>query len=726
MKKNTHRAFRLRDLFSFFLLISFLFVPLSPLIALDAPIQSLDVNGVNIYNVGGGYNESHGITGVSFDVGTHTLTLNNTNLDRISASGDLDINLVGSNSIMVTTDSSAILAMNGDLTITGDSASLNISGFSDNQPAITIGVGGRLTIGATGTSITVSVPRGLLINCEDTYVVEGNTFNPPATEEPLRPPQGDPIQIFVGDTLVIDETSDPQITSASGNGWEIESSFYGGYQFNIDATISPTFPYISGSGDGAISINAIGGDVTIARNIADNMSVNFDGNVDILFGMGEVGNVYLNGGILTHAGVLGGDGDVFIGSLETPSTSGIGASYVSLNFGNISIYTLGTGLYYYNPTPLEGEGMLVQARQGAKLTINTSNTATENVNSAIVIGGGIIDLSYTSQLGTFTPQSGYWEWTKFTGTAEENTEPTVVDCVEGIDSNNFYSLTLSANNFLLESTSKALFQLGFNYDASDDARVVNGTVNVIAAKGYKFVSGDFYDFSIEEGTEVTIELLPDYGYQYVSGGINGNPTSPEEGKASYTFTMPSNHVHISAIFEKTPDIVNIETNKITSASLTMPANQINGNAELIIDEVEDVQQSKFTTALDGFEVGSYLDLSLNEVIKKGGTQDVWRTNITELEEDSTITLTLSDELEGHAQYKILRDHEGTVEEIEAIYNPSTGTLTFNTGAYSTYVLAYNDPVNPPTYDNILNGIALGLSSILGLCGMKIYTKKRRK
>ena len=74
----------------------------------------------------------------------------------------------------------------------------------------------------------------------------------------------------------------------------------------------------------------------------------------------------------------------------------------------------------------------------------------------------------------------------------------------------------------------------------------------------------------------------------------------------------------------------------------------------------------------------------------------------------------------------LREHEGTVEEIEAIYNPSTGTLTFNTGAYSTYVLAYNDPVNPPTYDNILNGIALGLSSILGLCGMKIYTKKRRK
>jgi len=710
------------------LLISFILIlPIKYVIGgfLNTPLTSLDVNGTNIYNQVDGYNSSHGIENIFFDIDTKVLTLNNASLNNISASGSLEIEIIGVNSVHPSTDTTAILAMGGDLKITGNSSSLNVTAFNSSQIALSIGAGGRLTIGSTGEVITVTVAQGILNNCEDTFVVEGNTLNLPEAGDPPGPLPQDPLQIYVDGSIVIDETADPQITSASGTGWEIVYTDWAGYQIDIDATVSPTFPYIFGNGDGSISINAIDGDVIVLEN-EDSLSVNFDGNVDVRFGMGEVGNVQLVGGIFTNGQVVGGDSDVFVGTPETPSLYGIGASSVSVNFGDITINTSGTGLYYgADLPPIEGEGMLLQARQNGILKIGSSNIATENVISALVLGGGVMDFTYSTELGTFTPQAGYWEWAEFTGTEQENTEPTIVSCSEGVDTENRYSLTLSASNFLLESTSKALFQLGFNYDDSDDSRVVNGTVNVIAARGYKFVSGGFYDFSIEEGTEVTIELLPDYGYQYVSGGINGNPTSPEEGKASYTFTMPSNHVHISAIFERTDDIVDVGTTSIKSASLVMPQTEINGNAELIIEDASGMTTAPFESAAGDFEVEKYLDISLNEVIVKGGTEDVWRTNLTELESETNISLSLSDNLKGHSEYMVIREHEGTVEEIESVYNPNTGTISFNTDTFSTYAIAYKDISNPNTFDNIFQIVVLGVSSIVLLFATILVTKKNK-
>lgn len=101
----------------------------------------------------------------------------------------------------------------------------------------------------------------------------------------------------------------------------------------------------------------------------------------------------------------------------------------------------------------------------------------------------------------------------------------------------------------------------------------------------------YTDYVIEEGSEVTIELLPDYGYQYVAGGINGNPTTPDEGKATYTFIMPNNNIHLSAIFEKTSDVLNINSDYIKNASIIVPANEINGNAEFNVNEI-DIEDEK--------------------------------------------------------------------------------------------------------------------------------------
>ena len=719
---NIKSRLRSKSVTSILLMLIMIFIPIQTAFALDAPIQSLDVNGTTIYTTGGGYNEAHGISGVTFNTETKVLTLTDANLESISSSGDLDIQLVGTNTISATTDSSALLAMGGDITITGDLSSLTIAALSSSSPAISIGAGGRLTIGEPSKSITVTVTQGFLVNCEDTYIVDGNTFTTPGGGG--EPPAGEPLQLFIDGLITIDETADPQVTYFEGEGWDIEYSMYDGYQINIDATQVTTFPYITGIGDGTISINANGGNVTVSENI-DNLSVNFDGRVDILFGMGpDIGDVQFVGGIFTEGSVYGGDGDVFVGTSENPAPFGIGASEVALRFGNLTINSVNQALYYYNPTPSEGEGMLISATQNAILTVASSSIATENVISALVLAGGSIDFSYTTGLGTFIPQAGYWTWVEFTGTEMENIDPIIVDCVEGTHVEDKYVLTTNEGYFLLESTANALYQLGFNYDDSDDSRVVNGTVNVIAANGYKFVSGGFYDFSIEEGTEVTIELIPNYGYQYVSGGINGNPTFPEAGRASYSFIMPANHIHISAIFEENPDIIDLETDLISEANITLPDGEINGNAELLIDEASEFDTTGFVEAAGEYEIGSYLDLSLNELIYKGSTDDAWRTTITELDSDSSITLKLGDSLQDHAQYKVIREHNGEITELDAVYDPTNDTITFDTDGFSVYGLAYYDPANPNTNGGIIGSVAMGIISLIGLCGVELVYRKK--
>jgi len=727
MKKYLVKFRAMKSFFCGLLLTILLSVnPLNTL-ALDAPLQSIDINGTNVYNVFDGYNEGHGISGVSFDEESKVLILTNTVLQRIHASGDLDINLIGENNITATTDNSALLAMGGDLTISGDGASLTISALSAGAPAISIGAGGRLTVGDTDTSITVTVAQGFLVNCEDTFIVDGNILNLPS-EEPgpggPGPEPGDPLQLFIGEELVIDETAVPPVTSADGIGWVIQENDYVGYQLDIDAAEISVLDQIHGVGDGSLGIYVSGGDITIDDNNTTS-SIFFEGNVNILFGMGpDVGDFYLTEMLFTQGEVSGGDGNVFIGTPEAKTAvAGVVASSVFLSTGSLTINTNGTGLEYWVLEPEPDEGLFVDVRHNADLLVESSSDATSNAGMVRVLGGGLIELNYTNELGVFESYSGHWPWTEFTGTDMENVDPVLVPCEVGVDSDNYYSMTNDPGNFILESTSKALFQLGYNYDDSSDSQVVNGSVNVIAANGYKFVSGGFHDFSIEEGTEVTIELLPDYGYQYVSGGINGIPTSPEAGKASYSFIMPGNHVHISAIFEEASDIVDIETNKVTSATFTAPESQINGNAELVISNANDEETEGFKSLSGGYEIGTLLDLTLNELILKGTEDEAWRTALGNLDSDTTVSLTLGDDLKGHAQYKVIREHEGAKEVIEVVYDPSTSQLTFDTDAFSTYAIAYNDPANPNTYDGIYSNLMLGITSILGLITIRGKNKK---
>ena len=158
----------------------------------------------------------------------------------------------------------------------------------------------------------------------------------------------------------------------------------------------------------------------------------------------------------------------------------------------------------------------------------------------------------------------------------------------------------------------------------------------------------------------------------------------------------------------------------------MPANQINGNAELTINDDTTINESGFKTAAGNLTVADYLDMSLKEVIYKGTTEDSWKTPVTELGEKMTVNVKLADQLQGYTDYTVLRDHNGTITKLASTYDPVTGILSFQTDAYSDYAIAHGEAAtNPYTYDGIVKYLAIGFASLVGLIGTATYLVKKK-
>jgi len=694
------------------------------------------VNDITVYDADnpaftatGGYNADHNIEGIGYDVANHYLEMTSASVQSITADGDLVINLDQSNTIQAVDE--LTLKVIGNLKIIGShNSSLSISALSPENYAIEIDNLNQLTVGDAANSdrtVTVQVTQGIAPQpeAENVLVIEGSFYTNGSGMVEVDPePESQPLVLHIGSTLVIDESGEePHIKASSGEGWNISQEFMDIY--SLDIQNNATIGAITGTGDGFVIVTGPG---TIEKTPSD-FSVYVAGNFWLSTGENPSdGDINLLGGIFTRGGVETFDGSLVIGSDASSSPEGIYASAVRVGRRDLIIYTDGTALSYHQE-PLGEEGLEIFSSHGKELKVAKSSKATEHARSATVSGGGIIDLSYTDSLGVFTPQSEYWPWINMSGAEEEeNPQPKIVICTNGDHSDpDKYIMSTSDTNFRLQSTAGTLYNLGWNIPFEEDSIVTNGTVRVIAAHGYKFTSAGYTDYQIEAGSPVTIELLPDYGYQYVSGGLNGNPTTPEPGKASYTFIMPDQHLHLSAIFQKVDDSININSESVKSATINMPADEINGTAELIIDDAEVVDTADFETAAGDLTITNYLDLSLNEIINKGHADQAWTTAITDLSAEMTVNLELTDELQGYTEYAVLREHEGAVTELASAYNPNTGILSFKTGGYSNYAIARSSsrlPRNPLTYDGIQKYIALAITSFIGLVATALYGRKK--
>lgn len=134
---------------------------------------------------------------------------------------------------------------------------------------------------------------------------------------------------------------------------------------------------------------------------------------------------------------------------------------------------------------------------------------------------------------------------------------------------------------------KVRYTVTWAYDAKrygEDAYLEHGTAKIIKV-GDKtdFMDWDMFgnnpgnkdggNLVVESGQQVTVELVPDYGYQLAGVSLNGNTLAPQEDISTYTFTMPQTNVHFKGAFVKAADVTDVSSaavGKIEIAMVIMP------------------------------------------------------------------------------------------------------------------------------------------------------------
>lgn len=259
------------------------------------------------------------------------------------------------------------------------------------------------------------------------------------------------------------------------------------------------------------------------------------------------------------------------------------------------------------------------------------------------------------------------------------------------DTEGRYSYTKSNSQVSLVSTSRALSIIGVAQD------IENGHFEVESGSGIMNEKGDFW---AEEGTPVIFTLVPDAGYQYKPGtfcsngwpvGDNNRLFKKTDDPGVYIYTMGPNACSITCEFEEAKDEMAVQSENVGDASIDMGDNALSGTMEFEVSDATNISDDTKTDIEEQageYEVGSVLDLTLEQKINTITGEDAWKTNITELEYNMSIALSLDENLADGEDYEIIRVHDGKTDVVEASYDSETDTLTFDTDRFSTYAIAY--------------------------------------
>lgn len=289
-----------------------------------------------------------------------------------------------------------------------------------------------------------------------------------------------------------------------------------------------------------------------------------------------------------------------------------------------------------------------------------------------------------------------------------------------------------------------------NSSIKDNELLKNGTIEILDIKdpngnsvGLNNVNQDLNKnngwASIIPGSKVILKLKPDYGYQLTSIIINEKKLIAGKEQSTFEYVMPDTNVHISGIFEKVDDKVNAKSDKVKNGTIELGGKEIDTGS--VVLSVEDINLSKeqitnFEKSANGYNISSYLDISLSQVIYKGTQEDVWKNELKELNNPAKITLKLENEIDGNEVVIVHEKHDGTYEVIPTTYNSETNTITFFTTSFSNYAIASknatlesnqkDNSINPKTGDNVIVYIVLFIIAILGIITLVIVNIKKVK
>ena len=218
---------------------------------------------------------------------------------------------------------------------------------------------------------------------------------------------------------------------------------------------------------------------------------------------------------------------------------------------------------------------------------------------------------------------------------------------------------------------------------------------------------------IPEGAEVTMKIVPEYGYQvkYFTGvDFDEGNVKLQGGQCEFTFIVGRGNFHIGAKVEEQADDVVSESSFITGGGVVVPEGLINsGSARINITDPELSEEKKdefLDVAFDeGLDIKAIVDLNLKQVYFKGMGDDtqVWENDIdlTKMDDDESILVGLEmpegmTEEDGVAIIHNIDDGE-EFEVIEPL-GIVDGLVVFETRGFSNYALAVEDAFEEPSDD----------------------------
>ena len=409
---------------------------------------------------------------------------------------------------------------------------------------------------------------------------------------------------------------------------------------------------------------------------------------------------------------------------------------------NLTISISGDTLEYDNPASNDAIGMFFGINNSPErrgLEKSDVNFTTEDNKIVGLTTKNPIDYEYDyNNEGTVTFHIMHQPGDVITSLKINNTSyntPRTKEALIAAYSNNMISFDVTdvpyQDTYNIEIVGRALtedeeFLAGFlwTYDANasqyaDDDKILHGALEFVKAKyngntyttieqvnnagnlfKWKDAKKDSNDPMGEAvfpvGTELTVRLIPEPGYQLTSFDLNGFPFEPGEEVGLYTFTVGRGPFHLGAHFEEVGNTVLATSENVKNGTIDTNHEVEAGTLKLSVSNIGSMspeREGKFVDTADEYEIESYMDISLYNAIYKGGKKDSkgnyesWDTEVNDLANDARIALELSENMNGKEVVLVHEKHDGTYEVIETNYDSNNNTITFETDSFSTYAIA---------------------------------------
>lgn len=149
----------------------------------------------------------------------------------------------------------------------------------------------------------------------------------------------------------------------------------------------------------------------------------------------------------------------------------------------------------------------------------------------------------------------------------------------------------------------------------------------------------------------------------------------------------------------------VNSGDITADELVQIANGASVDIVLTVKEanVPDAVKTAMAQAAKGCTIGQYLDISLFKYMTVNGSQQAG-VPLHTTKNALTISVAVPDALINtnsavNRTYCIVRNHEGTIDVLDAAFDAAGKTLTFKTDRFSIYAIAYKDTAVPSSGTN---------------------------